>query len=109
MVITPAATATKFAGAATAGGGLAVAGIYSPAPLFVLAGVGLLVIGPVAVVMLTAALSRNPERQRNAATVLDKILAVVCLRRFRLVAPVGGTTEEASCSCIDSCGFAQLP
>jgi hypothetical protein len=32
--------------------------------------------------MLTAALSRNPERQRNAATVLDKILAVVCLRRF---------------------------
>jgi hypothetical protein len=86
-----------------------VAGIYSPAPLFVLAGVGLLVIGPVAVVMLTAALSRNPERQRNAATVLDKILAVVCLRRFRLVTPVGGTTEEASCSCIDSCGFAQLP
>ena len=63
--------------AAVGGAGSVVSALLSPWPLLVLAGLVLVVLAVLAVVVLTAALSRDDARCRRATAVLDRLLTLV--------------------------------
>ncbi len=76
-----AAARRRAVGVAGAGAGGVAAAVWSLIPLLVLGGLMVLVLGPVAVVVLTATLSCHPARQANAAAVLDRLIAAACWNR----------------------------
>lgn len=59
------------------GAGGVVAVLVSPLPVLVLGGLAFLVWLPAAVVVLVAALSRDPLRSARASAVLDRLLTVI--------------------------------
>lgn len=59
------------------GSGLVVASYLIPTLFGVLLVLGLVLTVPIAVVLLTATCSRDPQRQANAAAVLDRLLAAI--------------------------------
>lgn len=83
----------RVAGVVTTGGGLMVASHLIPALAGVLLVLGLVLIVPIAVVLLTAARSRDVQRQANSAAVLDWLLAVV---RPATSAPAGASRDQVN-------------
>ena len=74
------------AGAVGGAGGLAL--LDSPWPLLVLSGLGVIVVLPLVVVVLTPVLSRDEARCGRALAVLDRLLAVVPGSRLPDLRPV---------------------